>query len=105
MPRGASTGDHKKAYLRKLTREYHKTAKSGFDPKRESLIEGKSMAALANSISGVNRRTLAAKARLEKAKKIPAEENILRRGYNQGEGQKTLETLVDTKDGRRKKKR
>ena len=104
MPKGASTSAHRSAYIRSLAKKLAKAKASGFDPNAETLLEGKGMATLANAVLGTRSRILDAEKKLAKAKRPAAEENVLRRGYNQGVAKRVLRADVDTKEGRKRKR-
>jgi hypothetical protein len=104
MPKGADTTAHKRAMRKRLIAGVRKAANSGVDENAETLLEGKGLASIINVITGKHGKVRRAVQRLRDAERPAAEDNILRRGYNQGPGLWRLENLVDTKDGKKRKR-
>ena len=84
MPRGANTKEHKKAQIKKYSSEASK-AKNKISnlAAAEKTPYGKSLAILIdgviNTATGARKKAAQAKARLQNAKRLPAERNLLRR--------------------------
>lgn len=104
MPRGASTSDHKQAYRRRLAQAILRERARAVSVESEPTALGRGIAHAVNVVRRVTPRVMAAEAKARSANRMAAEENILRRSYNQGDGPRNLEVLIDTKEGRKRKR-